>query len=207
MAGILVALLGCTAKQPGRCDPHKVDELVAGLDAADPHARGRIVVEGLDEACELEVLYNLGDHDPGLTDAGEEAFGRACLAGLELAHTLARDQHDAFYVACGLGRLGVVSPSEYRLQPGVQEAPWAIHQWLLDQGLRGTQVRPITRALLLRERAQAARVKVSEDLRLPTLAGEREFEARVRGLARRGLREPRDDPRLQSIQPLPRADR
>lgn len=172
---LVLALLGCTAKPGDPCESG-VNELVTRLEVADPPMQARLV--GVDPdtdapplTCEIPVLYVFdGYHGNHLTDEGREVFARACMAGPEFDWRMSRGD---FYDSCGFARFGVVSRSEYLLQPKTDPFAWTLHQAMLDQGLGANQARPITRAWLLWERADAAAFEPVTDLRLPAIEGER----------------------------------
>lgn len=184
---LALALLGCTGKDRVPCDYEAADEVVALLDAADPHERPRIVRLSMRGVCEGPRLYNSGDDQFGLTEDGETAFARACIVGPDILHTLGPDELDRFYVTCGLARFGVVSRGEYALQPSPHPFAWAHHQWMLDNGLSTNQARAITRAYLLDDRAEVARFHFRPDLRLPAIEGDRDFEGVVVQVSPSGL--------------------
>jgi biopolymer transport protein ExbD len=172
LVGMIVAVQKFVWIGQGKCQLQEVDELVAAIEAADPQAHPELIAEGLPSACELPdyALTYIRAFRPSRyldipTDAELEerraAFDAICPeseAMFEAQKLLdPREKLVNMFERCDLDRFGVVSRAEYELQDLATPAPWAIHQWLLDQGLSPAQARPLTAALLTNERASPAR--------------------------------------------------
>ncbi|MFV8753837.1 hypothetical protein ACNOYE_25105 [Nannocystaceae bacterium ST9] len=170
---LALVLLGCTpeGRGSGACDSRAADDFIDELLAIDVHERRRWIEAQLSAGsapCRPTLLYDYGDHDFGLTEAGKAAFDRACIAGSAALESIGRDP-DRLYDRCGFARLRVMSRDEYRQQPRADPFDWALYQWFVDEGLRADQARAIVRAYMLGERERLVR---RPGLRLPAIEGE-----------------------------------
>lgn len=179
---VLIGML-CACKTRGACDRAEVEALVARLDSAAPHDRPDLLHEQLGQACELPIwaqryLGHLAPVGTKLTRHDErsrpltldhDAFGRACAAGkqvFEVYVDLAWDQRAAYlYEHCELDRYGLGT-----LDDAIPLMVWALHHWLLEQGLPAEQARTLSRAALLSDRRAYAPAGTYDDRTLPGIA-------------------------------------
>lgn len=146
------------------CNGGKVDELVAQLEAADPYQHPRLIAEGLPKVCKLPEFANkhlqlasddVLEHDQDDREAVRELFTQVCngdAAALDESWELpGKDRARMLFERCDLGRFELTSEAEYAHHLLIGPGVWAIHQWLLDQGLMAAQAQPLTRAVLTLE--------------------------------------------------------
>lgn len=173
---LTLALLGCTprsnAEPSNACSVIEAEQLASRLRAADPHEQVQIVREGLDAICEWTLLGNYGDHDFGLSEAGEAMFARACPAARELGDEVHALTPEQLYERCDLARLQIIELDEYRLHARADLLLWTLYPWLIENGVSEEQARVIARARLRAELDWRDRLA---DLRLPAIAGDQQL--------------------------------
>ncbi|MEZ4429312.1 MAG: hypothetical protein R3A51_16685 [Nannocystaceae bacterium] len=187
----LVVGLACRSEgrvaATGACDAGKVEELVTRLDAADPHDRPDLIVEGWSRACEvpkaLEFMFTLAGEREGVDERavlrGPDAaaleqrrvlLARVCPDAEEVltraASLRARERAATLFDGCALGRFGIMPREEYARHTIASPLPWIGYQWLLDQGVAAASARSMVHALLLLERREFGAVALPRYLSL-----------------------------------------
>jgi hypothetical protein len=181
VAMLFASLVPCACQAKlGDCQREPLEALADQLAAAEPHARPDLVHAQLPEACRLptsmtdylEYLRPVGTEVPGLDRRGlavfidRAAFGHACAAGRQI-FDIQWDQEPSrriafVYETCELGRYELAGVEE-----GVPMMVYALHRWLLDQGLDAERARTISRAVMLSETRAHAWAGTYADRRLP----------------------------------------
>lgn len=191
-ASSLALASGCKGKA---CDAELAETLGAELNHADPRERGELVRTELAKVCKLpdSVAGYLQHFGPGPArllppdaDIAEmrAALDRAC-PGYEaiFASSEELDAHERAvhrYDQCGFARHELIERDAY-LRHFYSDVPWAIHQWMLDQGLTPAQAKPLAQALFSLENEQSSGIDLPEGVQLPIIA------APLRELPRQGL--------------------
>lgn len=187
-----LTLVGCrgSGSDAAACDRPALVELGQALAQTPEHEQVARVMPGLVAACGELLPKPVANYfekpreeqsrepspgsdrlDPALESMLIEACPSWAMSGaLILADAPADQRATAAYRACSFDRYGVLSEAE--LGPGSPLlVSWALHQWLLDQGLEGAQAKPITRALMALERKLAAIVVPVAGQTLPVASG------------------------------------
>ena len=192
----LLLLLGvaCRAKDEPpvptpACNLGELSELARHLDGLAPGEDPLSAWHGLRGACGdalpsmaaqafdlTEIDARRGQARPARLDTNSRALQLdACPTWLEVEAALAElpsEQHAARVVqACNFTRFGVFDEHELPHAPRSMIATWAIHAWLLDQGLAPEAARSITRALYLLELRNALLGEAHLDVELPLAEG------------------------------------
>jgi hypothetical protein len=174
-----LAVFACKAKL-GDCEREPLERLADQLAAAEPHAQPDLVHAQLPEACRLpssmaeylEHLRPVGSEVPhhdarsSVLFMDRDAFGHACAAGLKVFDVLpdlsGPERSTYLYETCELGRYELAS-----VEDGVPIMPYALHRWLLDQGLDAERARTISRAVMLSDIRAYAPAGTYADRQLP----------------------------------------
>lgn len=164
MLGLALPPLGCTRADLARaeaCDPRNIEELVASIEAAEPEQRFELVARGLPKACKLPdyAFKYLASHrrDGASVDWTDADTQQATLA-LEHAcsspgQMFREERLSAFLVPpdmrpvfdrCQFDRFEVIPRQAYVKLADTNPLPWAVHQWLLDEGVPSEQARQVT---------------------------------------------------------------
>jgi len=171
----------------GKCDAAALVELGEALARAPEHQQIAEVLPGLAAACgdalpAAAQSYYQPPAEPvartslldGLDPKLEAMIIAACPdwtgAALVVADAPADQRATASYRACSFERFDVLAEHELRgTSPLI--ISWAVHRWLLDQGLTPAQARPITLALMSLERELTALVQPIAGQTWPTARG------------------------------------
>jgi len=197
---LLVLLTTCKGEQPkvtheqsaagstqAGCELAELSALGEALTQAEPSARVDLAWPGVREACrglpaalasyfdavyasKLDQAKAVRSDAPELRAVHEAVCPEFSAVGPAVAMVPPSSRARMLFEGCGLERYAVFELDELDPQSGGLMT-WALHQWLLDQGLDAERARPLTRAIYGLEVHASAEIERVTGLRLPTMAG------------------------------------